>query len=246
MSPAGAIRNRAVWAEGMSGVEQSGSPADASTSVRKVRRIAHRAGNGSVPLQAAVRAGVDWIETDLWYQYGRLVARHERAVWRLPFVYDSWRLRPHFRPLYLPEIIDATTPGPGLFLDFKGRQRPLAGAVVDVLRAHDVVGRAAVCGQFWPPLDEIGRLEPRIRLYYSLGRPEHVVLFQARLEQGLKPAGVSIARWLLTNELGEKFAARGLEVYAWTVNEPALALELVARGATGIISDNLDLLAALP
>jgi glycerophosphoryl diester phosphodiesterase len=212
----------------------------------RIRRIAHRHGNERLPLASAIAAGVDWIEVDLWYSFGRLVARHERGLWRLPIVYDSWTLKTNFRPLYLDEIISSSAGGPGLFLDFKGTHRPLPSAVVEALRRTGEVERSAVCGQFWRPLDEIGRLEPRIRLFYSLGREEHVQRFLARLAQGLQPAGVSIAKWLLNAELGERLAGYGLEIFAWTVNEPAHALQLIEFGATGIISDDLDLLAGLP
>jgi len=211
-----------------------------------IRRIAHRAGNGRPSLRAAIAAHVDWIEIDLWYQYGRLVARHERGVWRLPLVYDRWKLHPHFRPLYLEEIIRLTAAGPGLLLDFKGTHPPLASTVARAIQAGGAAGRTAVCGQFWRPLDEIGDLEPRVQRFYSLGRPEHVGEFLRRLDCGLTAAGVSIGHWLLTEPIATRIRERGLEVFVWTVNDPQLASALVDRGATGIISDKLDLLAELP
>ena len=38
--------------------------------------------------------------------------------------------------------------------------------------------------------------------------------------------------------------AQGVEVHYWTINDPALALELRARGANGVVSDRIDLIAA--
>ena len=213
---------------------------------RRVRRIAHRAGNSRRSLQAAVAAGADWLETDLWYQYGRLVARHERAIWRLPLVYDSWRLRAHFRPLYLQEILELAGSGPGLFLDFKGSHTPLAEAVVAALRRLDAVERTAVCGQHWPSLDEIARVEPGIRLFYSLGRREQLQALRRRIEAGFSPTGVSIGRWLVTESVLAELHERGLQVFVWTVNDSEEAAQLAAWGVDGITSDRLEVLAGLP
>jgi glycerophosphoryl diester phosphodiesterase len=38
--------------------------------------------------------------------------------------------------------------------------------------------------------------------------------------------------------------AQGVEVHYWTINDPALALELRARGANGVVSDRIDLISA--
>src|SRR5690242_20646233 len=117
-----------------SGETEPRNAASTAATGRRVQRIAHRAGNGRAILKAAVEAQADWVEVDVWYQYGRIVARHERGLWRLPIVYDSWRIRTHFKPLYLKEILDLTAGGPRVLLDFKGTHPPLASTVVDLLR----------------------------------------------------------------------------------------------------------------
>src|SRR5713226_9441595 len=124
----------------------------------RVNRVAHRAGNNRRSIRAALDAGADWIEVDLWYSWGRLVARHERGIGRLPIVYDSWRIRVLRETMVeLDELLRLTADGPRLFIDVKGTDSRLPSAIVDALRRHDAVERAAVCGQFWPPLDAIGR-----------------------------------------------------------------------------------------
>src|SRR5579885_1519857 len=149
----------------------------------RIMRIAHRAGNDRTALQRAIEAGVDWIEIDLWYAWGRLVARHERGVWRLPVVYDKWHVRLlRERLLGLDDLIEITAGGPRLFIDLKGTSPRLPEAVVRTLRRQGACDRAAVCGQYWPPLDAVGAAEPRIRVFHSLGRPEHVRLHLARME----------------------------------------------------------------
>ena len=216
-------------------------------SARATARIAHCAGNDRATLQAAIAARVDWIEIDLWYACGRLVARHERGLGRLPLLYDKWHLRLVREPLLdLDELIDRTVGGPQLFIDLKGTNRRLPEAIVKTLRAHDALDRAAVCGQYWPPLDAIAQEEPRIRVFHSLGRPEHVPAHLARLARDTVSAGVSAGHWLLTPALVRELRAAGRQVFAWTVNDPAQAARLVAWGVDGVISDRLDLLNALP
>jgi hypothetical protein len=168
----------------------------------RITRIAHRAGNDRAALRQAIDARVDWIEVDLWYAWGRLVARHERGVWRLPVVYDKWHVRLlRERLLSLDDLIEMTAGGPQLFIDLKGTSPRLPAAIVRTLQRHRACDRAAVCGQYWPPLDAIGSAEPRIRVFHSLGRPEHVRLHLARMSGQTRSHGVSVAHWLLTPEV---------------------------------------------
>lgn len=214
---------------------------------RQITRIAHRAGNDRLALRQAIEAGVDWIEIDLWYAWGQLVARHERGVWRLPVVYDKWHLRLlRERLLDLDELIEMTAGGPQLFIDLKGASPRLPGAIVRTLQRHGACDRAAVCGQYWPPLDAIGAAEPRIRVFHSLGRPEHVRQHLDRLSRQTRSHGVSVAHWLLTPEIVRELGQEGRDVFAWTVNESTRASTIVGWGVDGVISDRLDLLAGLP
>ena len=210
-------------------------------------RIAHRAGNDRTALQRAIEAGVDWIEIDLWYAWGRLVARHERGVWRLPVVYDKWHVRLlRERLLGLDDLIEITAGGPRLFIDLKGTSPRLPEAVVRTLRRHGACDRAAVCGQYWPPLDAIGAEEPRIRVFHSLGRPEHVRQHLDRMSRHTHSHGVSVAHWLLTPEIVGALRQEGRDVFAWTVNQPERASTIVGWGVDGVISDRLELLSTLP
>jgi glycerophosphoryl diester phosphodiesterase len=61
------------------------------------------------------------------------------------------------------------------------------------------------------------------------------------LPRWLRRAGASAAtlNWaVVTPEVIEVCHQRGVAVYAWTVNEPALAITLVESGIDGIISDD--------
>ncbi|MHB8574781.1 MAG: glycerophosphodiester phosphodiesterase [Dehalococcoidia bacterium] len=210
-------------------------------------RIAHRAGNGRAALHTAITEEIDWIELDLWYTFGRLVARHERGFGRIPLVYDRWSVRYlSGGVIELDEIIRLTEGGPRLLIDLKGAHPRLPGAIVETLRREGAIDRAAVCGQLWPPLDAIRSAEPRIKVFHSLGRPEHVRAYASRLRSSEPLDGVSIAKWLVTPELVETYARREIKLIAWTVNERDFASQLVDWGVHGIISDRLDLLSLLP
>ena len=220
---------------------------DASAAGHGISRIAHRAGNDREALRLAVESRVDWIEIDVWYSFGRLVARHERGLWRLPLTYERWRVRLiRRRPLELSEIIRLTEGGPRLFIDFKGADPRLPRAIVDTLKRYGAEERAAVCGQLWPPLDAVRHAEPRIQIFHSLSTVEHTLAYRPRLAAEERLDGVSLAYWLVTPALVREYAARGLKVFAWTVNDAALASRLVDSGVHGIISDRLELLAGLP
>lgn len=213
---------------------------------RQILRIAHRAGNGRASLGRAVVAGVDWIETDIWLHRGRIVARHEKALGRLPILYDKWKIGVAARrPLYLPELGAALSTGPGLLLDFKGTHPSLPTRVIESLRCQGMLERAAICGQEWQLLDAARRLEPAVRTFYSLETPRQLARFLAPQQAALAPKGASIWEGLLTPAIIAELRERDIDVLAWTVNSPERARDLVRQGVSGIISDRLDVLAGL-
>jgi len=208
--------------------------------------LAHRAGNRRSSLRAAIGAGVDCIEADVWWWRGCIVARHEKTVWHSPILYDKWRLGIAERPpLCLPELCAATEAGPCLFLDLKGTNGALVPAVVETLRDQAALGRAAICGQNWRLLDAAYELEPRLSACYSLETSKQLAALQNRPDTAPPVRAVSVWEGLLTPQLMAALRERQLAIYAWTVNVVERARELTAAGVTGIISDRLDLLQAL-
>jgi glycerophosphoryl diester phosphodiesterase len=206
--------------------------------------IAHRAGNDRALLLRAAEAGADWVEADIWWQRGELVARHERALWRLPLRYDEWRLGIAIRPaLRLPQICDLLTGGPQLLIDFKGSARRLPAAVIACLRARDAVDRCAVCGQDWPALDEAVRLEPRLRAFYSLGTEQQLTALLRGSTGTREVRAVSCAEFLLTPPVLAELRDRRIAILAWTVNHRARAEELLSAGVYGITTDSPEVLA---
>lgn len=209
--------------------------------------IAHRGGNSRPALRAAVAAGVDWLETDVWWHYGRVVARHDAAVWRLPLTYSRRRVGlGSVRPVTLDHLLDALQGTEvRLLVDLKGASPLLPGALVEALQRRNALSRAALCGQEWEPLDAAREREPGLQVFFSLGRPEHIPAYLQRLNDGTAPPQISIRHSMLTPERVEELRAKGVTTIAWTVNDPVRAADLVAWGVHGITSDSLPLLRGL-
>lgn len=219
---------------------------DPATAQRPIL-VAHRAGESRRALRAALAAGVDWLEVDLWSHYGRVVSRHDAALGRLPITYHSWRagvlLRP---PLTLDALLDAVDGTPvRLLLDLKGNAADLPRRIVETLQRREAVSRAALCGQDWRPLDAARGLEPALSVCFSLGREEHLPAYLRRLDEGSAPSVISIAHRLLTEQRLRELHDRGVTTLCWTVDQPSRARQLVDWGADGIISNSPALLRGL-
>lgn len=210
-------------------------------------RIAHRGGNSRASLHQAISAGVDWLEVDVWWHYGKLVARHDPTIWRLPITVGnrSFGLAP-LRPITMERLVDAIRgTDTHLLLDIKGRARELPHALVHALHRHHVLDRSAVCTQEWGPIDEALRLEPSLTAFYSLGKPEHFPAYFKRLHEGSASPLISVNHRLLTAARVAALKTGGVTMIAWTVNDLQRAKELVQWGVDGITSDSLPLLGTL-
>jgi hypothetical protein len=210
-----------------------------------VARIAHRAGNDRSALLHALDTCVDWLETDIWYDFGRVAVRHDPALWRLPIILSSGRPRLLRGPLFLDDVIASSGEG-RLLLDLKGHHRRLPEAMLAAVRGRDATARIAACGQDWDLLDALTGQDSAVPVLHSVGNRRQLAAHAARLSHGPLPHGISIASWLVTRDLVRQYQERGLRVFVWTVNDLRLALQLAGWGVDGIISDSLDVLAALP
>jgi glycerophosphoryl diester phosphodiesterase len=164
----------------------------------------------------------------------------------------------------LPTLDDALAycaaelPGVGLQLDLK--RRGIEPAVVEALRRHDVLDRAWVSGVDAEALRIVGALEPALPRAYTLPRDRLGISKRGPLAPvvrgGLAAVGASLPRRLpeLLRRAGAAAATlhhsvcspaaisrahdAGAAVYAWTVDEPAVAQRLVDWGADGIITND--------
>jgi len=215
---------------------------------RGVVRVGHRGAAALAPenslaaIEAAAASGVDAVELDVLHG---LVVAHGPEV-------------PAGAPL-LDEAL-ALVAALGLAVQVDVKVRGLETGVVEALRRHALVERSFVSSFSLPILLAFAAAEPRLpraftypedrlgltgsRVLGPATRPALAALralLPRRLPRWLRAAGASAAtlNWaVVTPGAIEVCHRRGVAVYAWTVNEPALAITLVESGIDGIISDD--------
>jgi glycerophosphoryl diester phosphodiesterase len=226
------------------------------------RRIGHKGADTITPgntidsFIAAVEEGVDMVEIDvLRDREGRLVIAHDH--------HDAMRRR----PLDLTAALDAFQEKPldqveiDCDLKLAGREAELAGA----LAGHGMVERAMVSTMEIESLQKLRRLEPDLRLgwtypktrrdwpSYGWARPALVAAlaamrrrFPAILARKAPELGID-AVWayhhVITPRLVEAANEHGLELIAWTVDNPTRIRELAQIGVHGICSNDPRLFA---
>lgn len=233
-----------------------------------VQRIAHGYGNSRRHLALALEGPVDYVEADVWYQDGRVAVRHERKIGPLPLLFDEkqkghmgqdpsplrglplgrWYIKLQIGTLYLEDILTLVRGRRRLLLDVKwnpgGRQSAFARALAQTVRLAGMGDEVTFCGQNWPVLRRLRVIDPGLRVHYSIGAQRQLAAFgQVRQDETLR--GVCLDQSLLNAQLIDILKRRGLDVWAWTVDDLAQARQLVAMGIDGIISNRLDVLKAL-
>ncbi len=230
-------------------------------------RIAHRYGNSRRHLALAAQGPVDYIEADVWYQNGRLAVRHERKLGPLPILFDErtkdpgeggpddhclplgrWCVKLQLRPLYLDEVLALARGRRRVMVDVKGcprdRQSAFARALAQRVRSAGMVEEVTFCGQNWPVLRRLRAIDRGLRVHYSIGAKQQLAAF-SHVHQDETLRGVCVHHDLINPRALAGLKQRGLAVWTWTVDDPALARELVAMGIDGVISNRLDVLGAL-
>jgi glycerophosphoryl diester phosphodiesterase len=215
---------------------------------RGVVRIGHRGAAALAPenslaaIEAAASCGADVVELDV---LDGLVVAHGPEV-----------------PVDAPRLDEALALAAslGLAVQVDVKLRGLEAGVAVALRRHGLLERSFVSSFSLPILVAFAAVEPRLPRAFTypedrLGVTGSRVLGPAtkpalaalrallprRLPRWLRAAGASAAtlNWaVVTPAAIEVCHRRGVAVYAWTVNEPALAITLVESGIDGIISDD--------
>ncbi len=202
--------------------------------------IAHGAGNSPRLARAGIESGADFLEVDLWLHGGRFEARHERALYPLPVLFEQWYLRfaPR-RPFGLAELLAENAGRTGIFLDLKNGGEDAASLVRRSLREVDNGLLVAASAQQWAILRAVSRLCPEVQTFYSVDAAAKLDLFLSISERDTHPAGVSCRHQLLTAPVVERLHQRGLLVVAWTVDETERAAALAAWGVDGITTHRI-------
>ncbi len=191
-------------------------------------------------LRAAEQLGVALVEADVRLFRGRLEVRHLKTLGRIPVLWDRWELANPFAPrLQLEELLAETGPRTELMLDLKGRNPRLATEVADRLRPTLGRRRVTVCARAWPLLEPFETL-PGVRTVHSVGtaRQLHALL---RIGRHRRLQGISIHERLLDAATVAELRGVADLVLTWPANAAGRALELIAMGVDGLITDRLDL-----
>ena len=237
-------------------------------SASAVVRIAHAYGNNREALEVALGADVDMIEVDIWYRGGRIEVRHERRWSWLPllgdrrgralhamgrFVIPLWGnyfLRPDIGTMRLDELLERTAGRKRLLMDIKARKRDesaaFASKLAETIGRHKARDWVAVCGQYWPVIRDLRQAAPEIEVRYSMEWPLQWERFLEMAPHDPGARRVCIEHRFMDAEKQSFLERHGVDVYCWTVDDPAEARGLVARGVDGITSNDLGLLAWLP
>jgi glycerophosphoryl diester phosphodiesterase len=219
-----------------------------NSDVDGVLAIAHRGGNSMAELRTANALHVDVIECDVHEHRGRLEVRHLKTAGPLPFLWDRWELRSASAPrLGLAEMLAADAHGSRFMLDLKTRAVSVAQSVARLLHDLGHHREVLVCGRHWASVDATAVL-PYVRPVLSARTSRELGRLRTRLgpvDGSRAPYGVSVHRSLLAAPVVAWLSRRVEVVMTWPVNDIASLDTMLARGVTGIISDEHAVLADL-
>lgn len=230
-------------------------------------RIAHSFGNSRSQLARALQGPVDLIETDVWFEGGGIVARHERKLGCLPVLFDEqpefrgsrgpgrfgfplgkWYVKLQTTRLPLEEVLMRAQGKRRLLLDVKTRIREreeaFAGALVQVVERTGMEEEVVFCGRAWSLLARLHQLSPRLTSYYTIN-DLHLLPALEELAEDEPVPGVCVLNTLVDEPLMQRFKARGMTVFTWAINDLPRAHELLEMGVDGITSDSLEMLGKL-
>jgi glycerophosphoryl diester phosphodiesterase len=239
-----------------------------------LRRVGHKGadaiapGNTTESFEAAVATGVEMIELDvLWLRDG-----HPRlpASERTPLVVaHDWHDAAERDFLTLDEALDAFVRPPldSVEIDCDLKLRGREDELVYALRERGLLERAMVSTMELSSLARIRELEPRLRLGWTYPRVTRawdrkrwarpgvitaMLVMRRRLpalaRRRFSELGVS-AMWiyhpLVSSRLASACREAGVELIAWTVDDPERMRKLIALGVDGICTNDPRLFAEL-
>ena len=190
--------------------------------------------------------------------------RHEKRLDPLPLLVDK-RMRGHSLPplslplgkrlyvrldvnrLKLAQVLQKVSGSKSLLVDLKGsyhaqQNLEFAQSLVRAIREHAAEGWTVVCGQFWPALEDVRKEAPDIDVCYSIEHVYQWEKFMRLLGEDERVRKVCIEHRFLNEERVRYIEEKGVDIFCWTVDDLSEARRLVAAGADGIISNDLELL----
>jgi glycerophosphoryl diester phosphodiesterase len=227
-------------------------------------RIAHRGASGSAPehtpaaFERALQIGVDMIELDVQLSRDdQLVVIHDDQLQRTTSGHGAVReheweaLRsldagawfdPAFagqRLLRLQEVIELVDGRVGLNVEIKSAAADwpiVAGRLVRLLQERQLLETTVVSSFAAGALASVRALSNAVRLGVLWHDPECARAWSLASEVR---AYSFHPHWAIARaEVLAQARRRGLRVFAWTVNEPAVMTQLLEFGVNGIMSDH--------
>ena len=203
--------------------------------------IAHRAGNDLSLLRRAEELGIELVEADVRLWRGRLEVRHLKTLGPIPILWDRWEVANPLAPrLSLGELLDAAGRRTELLLDLKGSNPRLSNLVLAELERDR---RVTVCARSWRLLEPFADRD-NVTVVYSVGTRRELARLRRRFGHR-RLDGVSIHERLVDASTATQLRQLAAVLMSWPVNTVQRGRELAALGVDGLITDNLELAAAL-
>lgn len=202
-----------------------------------VELIAHRAGNDP-DLIAPALAVADTVELDVHVFRGRLEVRHAKVLWPFAVFWERWELLPDAPHPELRTILDAADPDAHLWFDMKG----FTGRLPKRLLAEVGERRPMTtsCRSWWA-LRRPRRIAG-IRTFRSVGNRWQLWLVQ-RLRFDDQNDGIVMHERFATAATLARLHRLTPRVIVWAIEDIERAMEVHALGVSGVIADDLEVLA---
>jgi len=219
--------------------------------------VSTKAPENTLPaLREAIAAGADYVETDVQMTKDDvLVVAHDsdfsrlggvaKKVWEL--TYAEIQAIPLGRQSAAEHRNEAAPRLDALLAEAKGRikvnielkyygdhQPNLARAVIEAVRAHDMLAQVVIQSLEYEPLLEVRRLAPEVPIGYLLS-------FNARTPARLQVDFLSVEQKRLDRHFILGAHRRRQQVYAWTVNTAEDLERMLDLNIDGIITDQAEL-----
>jgi glycerophosphoryl diester phosphodiesterase len=230
-----------------------------------VLNIAHRGASASFPentlaaFGAAIEAGADMCELDVQMTSdGTLAVIHDDKVDRTTdgngavadFTltqirrFDAGiRFGTRFKGERIPtleEVFDLVNGCCGLNIELKAAG--VETRVSELIRVRGAIGSSLVSSFDWEALARMRQMAPEIRVGPLASRWPARLLGAAT---EMKADAIHPQFDIVTEDLCVAAHSRGINVYAWTVDDPAVMRKLIADGVDGIMTNYPDRLAHL-
>lgn len=126
------------------------------------------------------------------------------------------------------------------------KEQGLEDGLLEALRAEQMLERSAAISFFDDVVANLRKREPKLVVGWLYGKklegkPAEQAEFIAAKALSLGTALVDLEQKLLSPALIDLLHARGIVVWAWTVNEPARMAELIRWGVDSITTDRPDI-----